>query len=148
MTDVDVEIYLIEKFKEIGEPLVTKPVKDESGKLVYPNLNLENQSFKRPANLYWFNLWFIPSLPLDSVSLCANGKFWTGIFQIDICVPKNIGTKALYNRFNVIQKHFKTGFIAPGIRIVSVGRNPIQNADDYTALPVSVVWQGYLREDN
>lgn len=148
MTDVDVEIFFIDKFKEIGEPLVTKPIKDAKGNDVYPNLNLENQSFKRPANLYWFNLWFVPSFPIDSVSLCANGKLWSGIFQIDICAPKNIGTKAIYNRFKVIQKHFKTGFEAPGIRVISVGRGPMQEDDDYVQLPVSIVWQAFLREDD
>lgn len=146
MTDVEVEEFLIDKFKEIGAPVITPPVKDEKGNEIFPNLNLENQSFKRPSNLYWFNLWFVPTLPMDSVSLCANGKFWTGIFQVDICVPKNTGTRAMYNRFKLIQKKFKTGFISPGIRIVSVGRGPIQDADDYTVLPVSIVWQGFLKE--
>lgn len=148
MIDVDVELFFIEKFKELGEPLVTKPEKDSRGNLIYPNLNFENQSFKRPADMYWFNLWFVPTLPMDSVSLCANGKLWTGIFQIDICAPKNIGTKAMYNRFKAIQKHFKTGFIAPGIRVISLGRSTIIGADDYTMLPVSLVWEAYLREDD
>lgn len=147
MTDVDVEIFFIDKFKELGEPLITPPKKDSNGQEFYPNLNLENQAFKRPENLYWFNLWFVPSLPMDSVSLNANGKMWTGVFQMDICVPKNTGTKAAYNRFRAIQKHFKTGFIAPGIRVVSLGRGPLMDAEDYVQLPVSLVWQAFLRDN-
>ena len=147
MTDVEVEKLLIDRFlNNAGSMLDTEVI---GGKTVYKNVNRENISFTRPDDLYWFNVWFIPSRPKELVSFKSSGELWRGILQIDICTPNNIGKDALNERYKKVYECFPRGYIKDenglSVRITAVGRSVLQTFDDYSSLSVSVAWEAYLK---
>lgn len=142
MTDTEVESILISTFETIGSPFLTSIT--TNGTTKYTNVAYENKSFTRPNNGYWFELHFIPSAPYQQ-ELGKTGKNrWYGIFQINICVPKNVGTTSMQSRFNKIFSVFPRGFLSNGINIKSVARTSARTEDDYMFLPVSIAWQADL----
>jgi hypothetical protein len=142
MTDTQVENFLIATFEGIGSPLLTSTTVDS--KTTYTNICYENRAFNRPTDNYWFGLHFIPTLPYQQ-ELGKYGKNrWHGIFQVDICVPKDSGTDAMNDRYNTIVNAFPRGYITDGIRILKVGRSSARSTDDFCFTPVSISWQADL----
>lgn len=145
MTDLDVEQYFIKKIEDIGEPLIES--KFVGGKILHPNIKYENKSFTRPANGYWFELYYDTNPPIQACGGSAGRNVWTGFFQINICTPKDSGKRASMKRYEKIFEQFPMGFVGqafPGLRILSVGRAQMQYYDDFALLPVSVIFEAYL----
>lgn len=142
MTDTTVEEFLITQFETIGTPLLTSKI--TNGKTTYTNVAYENKSFTRPSDNYWFELFFIPSRPYQQELGQSGRNRWQGVFQINICVPKNVGKTSINARFNSIVNAFPRGYITDGIRITSAGRTSARTADDYCFQPVSVYWEADL----
>lgn len=122
---------------------------DEDGKLedfsLYPHVAFPNEDFSRPLdkdgnNSYWYELYFIANAP-NQIELGTTGRSrWTGIMQINICLPKTWGTEELYDRFDEIAELFRSGLILEGVRIVKTYRHVSLDSDDYYCLPVTIEW--------
>lgn len=145
MTDLDVEQFFIKKIEDIGEPLIEK--KFTAGKVVCTNIKYENKSFTRPANGYWFELYYDTNPPVQMAGGSAGRNIWAGFFQINICVPKDCGKKSAMKRYEKIFEQFRIGFVGkdfPGLRILSIARAQMQYYDDFSLLPMSVLFEAYL----
>jgi hypothetical protein len=120
-----------------------------------------NISFERPDDLYWLDFFFLPGTPYQQEIGNWGRNRWTGILQINICVPKNemtveddvdsdeddtFGTSAMDTCFNDIAKVFRRGVTFDGIRIHKTYRNTsaMQVYDDFCCLPVTIEWQADL----
>lgn len=146
MTDIEVENYFIKKFEDIGKPLIEE--KFVGGKIKHPNIKYENKSFTRPSNGYWFELYYDTNPPVQAVGGSAGRNLWSGYFQINICVPKDGGKKAAMKRYERIYEQFPIGFVGRefnGLRIVSVARVQMQYYDDFAILPMSIIFEAYLK---
>lgn len=145
MTDYEVEQYFIKKIENIGTPLIESTF--IGGKVSYTNIKYENKSFTRPANGYWFELYYDTNPPVQAVGGSSGRNLWAGYFQINICVPKDSGKKAAMKRYEKIFNEFPIGFVGdkfPGLRILSIGRAPMQYYDDFSLLPMSIIFEAYL----
>ncbi len=145
MTDTYAEQILIEKFKTL-KGLQIETTKDENGNdiLSYPEIAFPNESFERPDNGYWYELYFLPTEPVQ-VELGSEARSrWSGVMQINICVPKNDGIVPLNSRYNNIASLFRSGSIIDGVRIRRTYRTSALDDGDYYVMPVSVEWQADL----
>lgn len=145
MTDFDVEQYFVNKIENIGEPLIER--KFIGGTISYPNIKYENKSFKRPVNGYWFELYCDINAPIQAAGGSAGRNLWSGAFQVNICVPKDSGKKAAMKRFDRIYNEFHIGFVGsdfPGLRIITIGHGSMEYYDDYSVLPMLIVFDAYL----
>ena len=145
MTDLEVEQYFIKQIEDIGTPLIDYTI--IKGKRVCSNIKYENESFTRPSNGYWFELYYDVNPPIQAVGGSAGRNLWAGYFQINICVPKDCGKKAAMKRYEKIFENFRIGFVGsefPGLRILSIDRAPMQYYDDFSLLPMSIIFEAYL----
>ena len=110
----------------------------------YPNVAFPNKPFERPDDGYWYELFFIPAVPVQK-ELGKDGRLlWIGVLQINICVPKNDGTEALNNRYDKVSSLFRSTSFIDGVRIHRTYRTSALDDEDFYVLPVSVEWQAYL----
>jgi hypothetical protein len=90
MNDSYIEKTLTETFLTLNEfsavPFIKK---DASGKLT--NVCLPNVEFKPPANSQYFILSFLSNEPEPAGLGTEAFNTWTGIFQIDVMIPLNVG---------------------------------------------------------
>lgn len=113
---------------------------EENKEYFYPEVALPNESFIRPEDGYWYEIYLIPAIP-NQIELGSEARSrWTGIMQINICVPKDSGTKALNARYDAIASLFRSGLYIEGVRIVRTYRTSALDDGDFTVLPVSVEW--------
>lgn len=114
-----------------------------------------NMAFERPDDLYWLDFFFLPNTPYQQEIGWGARNRWTGIMQINICVPKDdtlstednvFGNSAMDLCYEDIAKVFKRGTIFNGIRIAKTCRetSAMQVYDDFVCLPVSIYWQADL----
>lgn len=165
MTDTYAEELLIKKFLELeglikipyseiedkdeeveeDEELPTPPSEneinnEEEKEYFYPEVAFPNESFERPDDGYWYEIYMIPAIP-NQIELGTEARSrWTGIMQINICVPKDSGTRALNARYDAIASLFRSGLYLEGVRVVRTYRTSALDDGDYTVLPVSVEW--------
>lgn len=145
MTDTYAEQILIEKFKEL-KGLQIENSKDEAGNEIqtYPEIAFPNESFERPDDGYWYELYFLPTEPVQ-IELGSEARSrWSGVMQINICVPKNDGIVPLNSRYNNIATLFRSGSIIDGVRIRRTYRTSALDDGDYYVMPVSIEWQADL----
>ena len=119
-----------------------KNINDEQKEVeyFYPEVAFPNEAFTRPEDGYWYELHMIPSVP-EQIELGTTGRSrWTGIMQINICVPKDSGTRAINARFNAIAALFRSGLYIHGVRVVRTYRSSALDDGDSTVVPVSVEW--------
>ncbi|MBQ0112963.1 MAG: hypothetical protein KBT03_07525 [Bacteroidales bacterium] len=146
-------------FDEEGNPVLSEgePILDDDGNFIldeegnpilsegepiveYPEVALENEAFVRPDDGYWYEVSVIPSAP-QQIELGTEARSrWYGILQVNICVPKDSGTRAMNERFDAIAKHFRSGLILEGVRIVKTYRTSAVDDGDFLVLPVTVEW--------
>lgn len=145
MTDTYAEEILIEKFKTM-DGLQTEISKDGNGDniLYYPEIAFPNKAFERPDDGYWYELYFLPAEPVQIELGSTARSRWSGVMQINICVPKNDGIVPLNSRYNKVASLFRSGSIIDGVRIRRTYRTSALDDGDYYALPVSVEWQADL----
>lgn len=151
MTDTFIEEVLVQRFLRMGEPFI-KYIKDKNNNIVLDvdgyakttNVMLENKSFVRPKNLYWFEVFFVPATPFQS-ELGRHGRNrYTGFLQINVCVPLDVGKKALNDRYDKIATMFKRGDVDRGVGILKTERVSAQQYSDYYSQPIRVYWQADL----
>ena len=108
MTDSVIKQSLIDRFLTLNTTSGTDFIMfDTSGNTT--NVALSNKSFTPPDNGSWFELYFLPAEPVPA-SLGENAQNrWTGIFQIDICVPLNAGDGEVNDKYSYITELFKRG---------------------------------------
>ena len=142
MTDTYAEELLINKFLELDGLTKTAISDDDSDSVeyYYPEVALPNEAFTRPEDGYWYEIFLLPTMP-NQIELGTEGRSrWTGIMQINICVPKDSGTRSLNARYDAIADLFRSGLYINGIRIIRTYRTSALYDDDFTVLPVSVEW--------
>lgn len=139
MTDTYVEEQLLERFKEIGTPFLKYT---EDGEI--QNVLFENESFERPADGNWFEFFFIPPEPFQKELFRGARNRYSGIVQINICVPNNVGTASSKARYNAIAEHFRRGDIVNGVKIAKTYRSPAFRDGDYYVTPVTIEWEADL----
>lgn len=153
MTDSVVQDFFISRFEEIGSPLLTFKTEEytingkKERRKVATNVLYPNKSFTRPDNCYWFELFFLANAPFQQELGRTGRNRWRGIFQINICSPKDAGTRAINNRFDRITKQFGRGYITNGLRITSIARDTPHSYDDYYVQPVSIYYEADLDTD-
>ena len=144
MTDSYVENILLEHFKKLEGLLINE---DDLGNKLYPEVAFPNEAFERPEDGYWYELYFIPSKPLDLVVVSSvEHRRWLGIMQVNICVPKNSGIKPLQDRFDNIANLYRVGLMIGKVRITNVSKTSALEDGDYYVLPVSITWQADLEK--
>ena len=116
-----------------------------------------NMAFERPDDLYWLDFFFLPNAPVQQELGTGGRNRWSGIVQINICVPKDehsseeseetedddtYGTSAMDNCYNDIARVFRRGVIFKGIRINKTYRttSAMQVYDDFCSVPVTIEW--------
>ena len=111
----------------------------------HPEVCLENEDFERPDDGYWYEVFFIPSQPLQ-IELGTDARSrWVGLLQINVCTPKSAGTTPSLDRYESIAKHFRTGMYINGdIRVVKTYRTSAMEDGDFYVLPVTVELQANL----
>ena len=107
----------------------------------YDSVVFPNEDFNIPDDGYWFEVYPIPAVPFTAeVGMEARSR-WIGIFQINVCVPKNIGAKASNSRYEAIAKLFRRDSIIEGVRITKVSKEPFVDDGSTYLVPVTVHWQ-------
>lgn len=101
MKDIDIRKSFIARFKTLPSKYFTTN---------YGNVNENNnKSFTIPASKQFFNLTLMCNAP-SQIGVISDGsqERITGIFQIDVCVPLNVGmdgvdatAKDIFNKFKV-----------------------------------------------
>lgn len=111
----------------------------------HPEVCLENEEFDRPDDGYWYEVWYIPSDPLQ-IELGTDARSrWIGLLRINICTPKNAGTAPALDRYKSIAEHFRTGmYIDNKIRVVKTSRTSAIEDGDFYVTPVTVELQANL----
>jgi len=143
------DVYYVEDEEEyvVAEPQPTTQEEIDEGEyfiVSYPEVAFPNKAFERPDDGYWYELFFLPSVPVQKEMGKDGRSLWVGVLQINVCVPKNVGIKALNDRYdNIAQLYRSSGFI-DGVRIVRTYRTSALDDGDFYVLPVSVEWQAYL----
>lgn len=134
MTDAHIEQRVINKFKELEGLTI-----DDDGN--YPEVAFPYQSFSRPADGYWYELFYIPSEPIQ-IELGEEARSrWVGILQVNVVVPKESGMEPALARFDSIAKLFRAGSYIDNIRVNRTYRSSAYEDGDFYVLPVSVeVW--------
>ena len=153
-TDTYVEKKMKEHFKEALPQYVEG---DDAWKINWhPNV-----AFERPDDLYWLDFFFLPGIPYQQELGNGGRNRWTGVLQINICVPKDdtslddgvdsdgdddFGSSAMDTCYNDIAEAFRRGTVFDGIRIHKCYRNTsaMQTYDDFCCLPVTIEWQADL----
>ncbi len=142
----DEDDFLIENIKK--SQLSTSFKKDDNGDFCYSNFKnvaFPNTDFERPTDengniTTWYELFFITSEP-QQIELGENGRTrWTGIMQINICVPKTFGRREVNDRYDEIANLFRSGIILENVRIIKTYRTSALDDDDYYCLPVTISW--------
>lgn len=146
MTDTYAEKILTEKFKELEGLIINEGALTDNEK--YPEIAFPNEPFERPVdengNSYWYELYFIPAVPVQ-VELGTSGRTkWIGILQVNVCIPKNDGMQPLYDRFDSIANLYRSGANFDGVRISRTYRSSALDDGDFYVLPVSIEWWAYL----
>ena len=144
MTDASVETYIIEKFKELDGLEKNNIGTEEAPNYEYPTVAFPNVAFTKPEDGYWYELHFIPAIPIQIELGTQARSRWMGILQVNVCVPKNSGTTPLNDRYENIAKLFRSGLIFNGIRIIRTYRTSALDDGDYYVMPVSIEWQADL----
>jgi len=141
MTDVYAQELLIKKFLELeGLTKVKLNDEDESEEYTYPEVALPNETFTRPEDGYWYELNPIPGKPVQ-IELGSEARSrWAGIFQVNICVPRNSGREALNDRFEAVAALFRSGLIIEGVRIRRTYSSSALEDGDFRVLPVTIEW--------
>lgn len=107
----------------------------------YPSVAFPNEDFNLPDDGYWFEVYPIPAIPFTAeIGMEARSR-WLGILQINVCVPKNGGTKSSNARYEEIAKLFRRDSIIEGVRITKVSKEPFVDDGTTYMVPVSVHWQ-------
>ena len=119
------------------------------------DINYEFEDFHRPDPTVtgcWYELHFLPAHPqMAELGKTAMNE-WTGIFQINVCVPKNIRTYTpdlgvqdyVDNAYVSIAEVMKRGVIKDRVHITGVGRTSAIDSGDYFSVPISVSWYANL----
>lgn len=161
MTDTYIEKEVIKQFLNINNSHSKKPVFriddmvtfDKEGEVILDknneplvfkkNIQLQNQMLERDGLEIWFETYYIPVFSTQKELGTYGRNRWTGIFQIDICVPKDSGTYDVLDIYDRIARHFRHGYIFNGIRVSKTERSSARMFDDFYSMPVSI----YLTAD-
>ena len=119
------------------------------------DINYEFEDFHRPDPTVtgcWYELHFLPATPYMAEIFKKTMNRWTGIFQINVCVPKTIRTyypnlgvqDFVDNAYNSIAEVMKRGVIKDRVHITGVGRTSAIDNGDYYSVPISVSWYANL----
>lgn len=119
------------------------------------DINYEFEDFHRPdpsVTGCWYELHFLPAQPtMAEIGRTAMNE-WTGVFQINVCVPKTIRTYTpeygvqdyVDNAYVSIAEVMKRGVIKDRVHITGVGRTSAIDNEDYYSVPISVSWYANL----
>lgn len=114
---------------------------------LYPEVAVENVTFQHTDESeehYWYEVWFLPSAPVQSELGTKGRSKWVGNIQVNVCVPKSYGIKASRERYDEIADYFKNGRILDGVRIYRTYRGKgVEDETCYT-LPVTIEWHAFL----
>ena len=103
----------------------------------YPNAAFA----KPPAGTAWAALFSIPS-QTSALSLRDRDEM-SGVFQIDLNYPVNLGAGAVQAKADAIRAHFKRGTITAGVEIGSVSVALGEPVDGWYRLPISILYRSF-----
>lgn len=134
MTDSKIEKLMINKFKELKGLTIL-----EDG--TFPEVAFPYQSFNRPTDGYWYELFYIPGEP-EQIEFGGIGRNrWVGILQVNVVVPKESGLEPALARYDSIEELYPSGSYIENIRVIKTYRSSAYEDGDYYVLPVTVsVW--------
>lgn len=136
MNDISIQKSLFDRFKTLNTFSNISFLSDN-----YTNVAFPNKLFSPPESKRWFELYFIPDPP-EGLGVCDNHlDRWTGIFQIDICTPKNKGEDEANNKYKWIAKLFARGTAFDDVLIDKVYKVKTSEEDDIYRTTVRVEWE-------
>ena len=138
MTDAYIEKQVTDYFLKMNGITV-----NEDG--THPEVCFANEEFERPDDGYWYEVYFIPSSPMQIELGTTARSRWVGLLQINVCTPKAAGTTPSLDRYESIAEHFRTGMYINGdIRVIKPSRTSATEDGDFYVLPVTVELQANL----
>lgn len=106
----------------------------------------ENSAFvKPPANASWASVFFLPA---QNSSLSLDSNEHSGVMQIDVNAPTNIGAGAVISVADNIMSVFRHGasFTAAGqrVEVASTSISPGRVVDGWYRVSVSVFYRAFV----
>lgn len=135
MNDTAIQNSLFRRFETLNTFSGIQFITQGNANVAYPNID-----FEPPANKRWFELFFLPDKP-EGLGVCDNHlDRWTGIFQIDICTPKNKGEDEANNKYRWIAKLFARGTTFDDVLIDKVYKIRKEEDNVYRTI-VRIEWE-------
>ena len=132
MTDTFIETTLIAALKTL-----TTLITDS-------NVAWPNEAFPQDLENGWYEVHFLPGEPSQVELGTGSTNRWVGIFQIDLCVPLNIGKAMINARYDALAVLFARGAIFNGVKIEKIYRGPDDPGSDHYRLPVRIEYRADL----
>ena len=123
MTEIDLQKSFINRFDTLNT---------FSGKTFIKNRNVHypNKAFNSQGMKSWFNLSFLTNPPImASLGADAQNRY-TGIFQIDIYTPLDVGEAESNNKYKWLSKLFPRDLYFDNISITRTYRAIVQEEND------------------
>lgn len=116
----------------------------ECTNLVEPNIKVSRDELNSKDSI-WFEMFILPSSPVQQELGTAGRNRWTFGLQININCPADKGTDAVDTVYNAIAAQFRRGDIFDGIRILQTAyRSSARMYDDFYSVPVTIIAQADL----
>lgn len=128
MTEIDLQKAFIERFNLLGEEYI----KD--------NVYTPNSNFTIPQNKTWYELYFLSNPPVSAGLSADSQNRYTGIFQIDICTPLNVGTDGADDKYRAISKLFNRDTYFSNIYVLRCYRARQYAEKDHFRTTIRVEW--------
>lgn len=112
--------------------------------VVFENLTSERNAVSDNFSRAWYEIYFNPNPPTIGELYKGARQWWTGFTQVNICIPTNMGTDDIRERYDEIESEFKSKLIHQGIRIMKCYRGPNITEEDFIWCPVTIEWKAYL----
>lgn len=111
-------------------------------------IKTENAPFEKPTAM-WLAAWYMPNVPQGVTAGDGGYDEVTGIFQVDVNVPLNSGTKDARLMADKIVNLFPSGhnlvYNNAWVRPRQVGRTQGREVDGWWRVSVTVVWYSRLQ---
>lgn len=129
MNDVDIRKSLFDRFKTINTVTGKNLIKyDSDGNII--NVAFPNVTFSKPSTGQWFELNLLVNAPNAITTGEEHINEWTGILQIDLCVPLNVGYDQIDNQYNCILQLYPEGLFVDDYIHIEKCYSPSESAEE------------------
>jgi len=145
MTDAAIESALNAAFLTLNEASGRDYIAfSEDSPGVPANVALPNRAFAKPADRKFFVLYYLPGRPTPEGMGTEAGDRYSGVYQIDICVPPDSGKDEAEERFGWIKQIFRRGAFIGGVTVTNCYRGPETNEEDFYRVAVRAEWTAVI----